>query len=98
MEMNLDLAIIFAHKHLIIHSFFWALSLISKKLTPSSLCFRKLADICPLLDVEDMVMMKVPDWKCVFTQIQSYYRRFRNHEKNALRGQEPGQQAPNTEE
>uniref|UniRef100_A0A0R3UC64 ARID domain-containing protein n=1 Tax=Mesocestoides corti TaxID=53468 RepID=A0A0R3UC64_MESCO len=27
------------------------------------------------LDVEDMVRMKVPDWKCVFTQIQFYYRK-----------------------
>lgn len=48
----------------------------------------KMADICPLLDVEDMVMMKVPDWKCVFTQIQSYYRTLRNHERNALKAQE----------
>lgn len=36
----------------------------------------KLADIAPLLDVEDMVRMKNPDWKCVFTYVQSYYRRF----------------------
>ncbi|CAH1801844.1 unnamed protein product [Owenia fusiformis] len=43
----------------------------------------KLADIAPLLDVEDMVMMKKPDWKCVFTYVQSFYRRFRNHEENA---------------
>lgn len=36
----------------------------------------KLADISPLLDVEDMVRMKSPDWKCVFTYIQFFYRRF----------------------
>lgn len=36
------------------------------------------ADICPLLDVEDMVIMLKPDWKCVFTYVQSFYRRFRN--------------------
>lgn len=38
----------------------------------------KYADICPLLDVEDMVMFEKPDWKCVFTYVQSFYRRFRN--------------------
>jgi len=37
---------------------------------------RKLADISPLLDVEDMVRMKSPDWKCVFTYVQMFYRRF----------------------
>jgi hypothetical protein len=36
----------------------------------------KEADIAPLLDVEDMVRMKTPDWKCVFTYVQGYYRRF----------------------
>lgn len=36
----------------------------------------KRADIMPLLDVEDMVRMKNPDWKCVFTYVQSFYRRF----------------------
>ena len=40
------------------------------------LCCRKLADISPLLEVEDMVRMKNPDWKCVFTYVQSFYRRF----------------------
>ena len=39
---------------------------------------REYGDIYPLLDVEDMVMMKTPDWKCVFTYVQSYYRRFRD--------------------
>ena len=37
---------------------------------------RKMADISPLLDVEDMVRMKSPDWKCVFTYVQMFYRRF----------------------
>jgi len=37
---------------------------------------RKMAGISPLLDVEDMVHMKSPDWKCVFTYIQMFYRRF----------------------
>ncbi|XP_037888023.1 uncharacterized protein LOC119636582 isoform X9 [Glossina fuscipes] len=36
------------------------------------------AGIAPLLDVEDMVAMKRPDWKCVFVYVQSVYRRFRN--------------------
>jgi len=36
------------------------------------------ADICPLLDVEDMVMYEKPDWKCVFTYVQTFFRRFRN--------------------
>ncbi|RZF40523.1 hypothetical protein LSTR_LSTR000402 [Laodelphax striatellus] len=34
------------------------------------------AGIAPLLDVEDMVVMRRPDWKCVFTYVQSIYRRF----------------------
>ncbi|XP_059483220.1 titin-like isoform X2 [Neocloeon triangulifer] len=38
------------------------------------------ADIAPLLDVDDMVMMKKPDWKCVFTYVQSIYRRFKDEE------------------
>ena len=44
--------------------------------------FRKKADIAPLLDVEDMVRMKKPDWKCVFTYVQSFYRKLRDHENN----------------
>ncbi|XP_063963137.1 smoothelin-like isoform X1 [Lytechinus pictus] len=33
------------------------------------------ADIMPLLDTDDMIMMKNnPDWKCVFTYVQSLYR------------------------
>ncbi|XP_065334752.1 uncharacterized protein LOC135936010 isoform X3 [Cloeon dipterum] len=38
------------------------------------------ADIAPLLDVDDMVMMKKPDWKCVFTYVQSIYRRFKDED------------------
>ncbi|CAH8557316.1 unnamed protein product [Dicrocoelium dendriticum] len=40
----------------------------------------KLGNVSPLLEVDDMVRMKVPDWKCVFTQIQLYYRRFQLEE------------------
>lgn len=46
---------------------------------PSILVFlfnRKRAGIVPLLDVEDMVAMTVPDWKCVFMYVQSIYREF----------------------
>uniref|UniRef100_A0A336LHS0 CSON009985 protein n=1 Tax=Culicoides sonorensis TaxID=179676 RepID=A0A336LHS0_CULSO len=35
------------------------------------------AGIAPLLDVDDMVMMKKPDWKCVFTYVQSMHRHLR---------------------
>ncbi|XP_069135255.1 uncharacterized protein [Argopecten irradians] len=45
----------------------------------------KLADIAPLLDVEDMVRMKNPDWKCVFTYVQSFYRKLHNHEANKVK-------------
>nr|CAD7425626.1 unnamed protein product [Timema monikensis] len=38
------------------------------------------AGIAPLLDVEDMVMMRKPDWKCVFTYVQSIYRRFKDED------------------
>ncbi|EEB14699.1 conserved hypothetical protein [Pediculus humanus corporis] len=38
------------------------------------------ANIAPLLDVEDMVMMRKPDWKCVFTYVQSIYHRFKNED------------------
>lgn len=49
-----------------------------------NLCFvyRKYADIAPLLDVEDMVKMQKPDWKCVFTYVQSFYRKLNSHERN----------------
>ncbi|XP_044735500.1 microtubule-associated protein futsch isoform X2 [Chrysoperla carnea] len=48
-----------------------------------ALAFRvadEIAGIAPLLDVEDMVMMRKPDWKCVFTYVQSIYRRFKDEE------------------
>ncbi|KAJ9592301.1 hypothetical protein L9F63_001197, partial [Diploptera punctata] len=38
------------------------------------------AGIAPLLDVEDMVIMRKPDWKCVFTYVQSIYRRFKDED------------------
>ena len=37
--------------------------------------YRQLAGISPLLEVEDMVKYTKPDWKCVFTYVQSFYRR-----------------------
>ena len=40
--------------------------------------FRDLAGIYPLLEVDDMVRFQKPDWKCVFTYVQSFYRRFRD--------------------
>jgi len=36
-----------------------------------------LANIDPLLEVEDMMLFEKPDWKCVFTYVQSFYRRFK---------------------
>lgn len=36
----------------------------------------KQANIAPLLDVEDLLRMKNPDWKCIFTYVQAFYRRF----------------------
>lgn len=37
------------------------------------------ADIFPLLEVDDMILMgNNPDWKCVFTYVQSIYRKFHN--------------------
>ncbi|XP_028162558.1 microtubule-associated protein futsch isoform X1 [Ostrinia furnacalis] len=37
------------------------------------------AGIYPLLDVDDMVAMRKPDWKCVFTYVQAIHRRFKDH-------------------
>ncbi|XP_030650211.1 smoothelin [Chanos chanos] len=34
----------------------------------------KLADCPQLLDVEDMVRMREPDWKCVYTYLQEFYK------------------------
>lgn len=42
--------------------------------------FRDEAGIAPLLDVEDMVQMKKPDWKCVFTYVQAIYLRFKDED------------------
>ncbi|XP_063448651.1 uncharacterized protein LOC134728137 isoform X4 [Mytilus trossulus] len=44
----------------------------------------KFADIAPLLDVDDMVKMQKPDWKCVFTYVQSFYRKLNDHPRNAV--------------
>lgn len=35
---------------------------------------RKHADCAPLLEVDDMVRMSVPDSKCVYTYLQELYR------------------------
>lgn len=35
---------------------------------------RKLVDCPQLLDVEDMVRMREPDWKCVYTYLQEFYK------------------------
>ncbi|TGZ73559.1 hypothetical protein CRM22_001448 [Opisthorchis felineus] len=40
----------------------------------------KMGNIAPLLEISDLMRMKVPDWKCIFTQIQLYYRRFQLEE------------------
>ncbi|XP_028318912.1 smoothelin [Gouania willdenowi] len=34
----------------------------------------KLAGCPPLLDADDLVRMREPDWKCVYTYIQEFYR------------------------
>jgi hypothetical protein len=37
------------------------------------------AGIYPLLDVEDMIAMgRRPDWKCVFTYVQSMYQKLKD--------------------
>jgi len=33
------------------------------------------AGVMALLDVDDMVAMKKPDWKCVFTYVQALYKK-----------------------
>lgn len=35
---------------------------------------RRLLDCPQLLDVDDMVKMREPDWKCVYTYLQEFYR------------------------
>lgn len=43
--------------------------------TPPAGCGdRKLVDCPQLLDVDDMVKMREPDWKCVYTYLQEFYR------------------------
>uniref|UniRef100_W5LH64 Smoothelin a n=1 Tax=Astyanax mexicanus TaxID=7994 RepID=W5LH64_ASTMX len=34
----------------------------------------RLGDCAPLLDVDDLLRMREPDWKCVYTYIQEFYR------------------------
>ena len=41
------------------------------------------AGISPLLESEDMLLMgNRPDWKCVFTYVQSFYRKMEIEAKN----------------
>ena len=43
------------------------------------MCCRDKADVMPLLETEDMLTMgDKPDWKCVFTYVQSLYRHFKD--------------------
>jgi len=53
----------------------------------------ELADIYPLLEVDDMVRFQKPDWKCVFTYVQSFYRRFRDGRSPPRRSPSPASQA-----
>jgi len=36
------------------------------------------ANVTPLLDVDDMVEISRPDWKCVFIYVHSIFQRFKN--------------------
>merc|ERR1719513_424254 len=59
-------------------SFTWSSLLPENREYNFSLAFdlsEQLAGISPLLEVEDMVKYTKPDWKCVFTYVQSFYRR-----------------------
>uniref|UniRef100_A0A1I8AVL9 Calponin-homology (CH) domain-containing protein n=1 Tax=Steinernema glaseri TaxID=37863 RepID=A0A1I8AVL9_9BILA len=59
---------------------FYALSPQDRK-TNFELAFRVAEEsgIAPLLEVEDMLLMgNRPDWKCVFTYVQSIYRHFKD--------------------
>lgn len=66
--------------------------------------FRKLAGVYPLLDVEDMVATATPDWKCVFTYVNSFANRMweiRKEKKEAEeleRDKELGKERPEEEE
>lgn len=42
--------------------------------SPAGRGCRKLVDCPQLLDVDDMVKMREPDWKCVYTYLQEFYR------------------------
>lgn len=62
-------------------SLFLRLSFLSSSSPPISLLpplpiagNRKLVDCPQLLDVDDMVKMREPDWKCVYTYLQEFYR------------------------
>lgn len=57
----------------------------------------ELAGIYPLLEVDDMVRFQKPDWKCVFTYVQSYYRRFRDGRSPPPRPIVNGPKAPLSE-
>ncbi|MCP9259206.1 Smoothelin [Dirofilaria immitis] len=36
--------------------------------------------IVPLLEVDDMLLMgDQPDWKCIFTYVQTFYKAFKDH-------------------
>ncbi len=41
---------------------------------PAGWWHRKMVDCPQLLDVDDMVKMREPDWKCVYTYLQEFYR------------------------
>jgi len=63
------------------HIFSWSSLIPENREYNFSLAFslsEQLAGISPLLEVEDMIKYTKPDWKCVFTYVQSFYRRFRN--------------------
>lgn len=46
----------------------------------------KLLDISPLLEVDDMVRMKTPDWKCVFTYVQQFYKKQKQMQMQESKG------------
>lgn len=48
-----------------------------KKQTQIVTFYRQKGDIPILLDTEDMISMETPDWKCVYTYIQEFYKRIR---------------------
>lgn len=58
------------------HFVFFSIRILLSKCAFSS----EKAGIAPLLDVDDMVACRKPDWKCVFTYVQSIYRRFKDED------------------